>query len=76
MTDEQPTPIPVTDNLLIPWPTVRPFGQPVTAESMDMVWNEFVVKPQADEHIQSIEERYLMAILRAVYAGMHGQVRS
>lgn len=56
------------EKITIPMPLVRPLGFPVDRDAVREVWNEFVVKP--NEIVQSIETRCLMAILRAVYAGL------
>lgn len=54
----------------IPLPIVNPIGQEVSRSGVQMVWNEFVKADQESGNPQSIEMRYLMAILRAVYAGL------
>lgn len=56
--------------VVIPVPTVAPMGQEVDAAGVQMVWDTFVKPGQDRGDIQSIEDRYLMAILRAVFAGL------
>ena len=56
--------------VVIPVPTVVPTGVEVDALGVQMVWDEFVKRQQASGNPQSIEERYLMAILRAVNVGL------
>lgn len=62
--------IPVS--ITIPIPRVLPFGIPVDdVGGVQEVWDVFV-KPTQDDSAppQSIEDRMLMAILRAVYVGL------
>lgn len=61
----------MTENTVeIPMPVVAPLGIEVTPSGVQAVWDTFV-KPQQDRgEIQSIEDRTLMAILRAVHAGL------
>lgn len=70
MSDE-PTPIPITDNLTIPWPRLRPLGVLVSADGVKAMWDT-IIAPMVADHPQSIEERTLMAVVRSVYDGMHG----
>lgn len=56
-------------NLPIPWPRMAPFGIEVTKSAVQDVWDTFV-KPMQAKGVQSIEDRTLMAILRAVHEGM------
>lgn len=56
--------------VVIPVPVVLPLGQEVDASAVKMVWDEFIKPGQAAGNPQSVEERYLMAILRAVNAGL------
>lgn len=56
--------------VLIPVPIVAPMGQEVDAAGVQMVWDTFVKPGQDRGDLQSIEDRYLMAILRAVNAGL------
>ena len=60
-----------SESFRIPIPVMAPFGLPITRpESVQEVWDAFI-KPGQDAHMpQSIEERALMAILRAVYKGL------
>ena len=53
----------------IPVPIVAPFGVEVTADAVKEVWDVFVKPGQDAGELQSVEDRILMAILRAVYAG-------
>jgi len=49
-------------------PRCAPFGIPVTRSGVQEVWDVFVKPTQSDDAPpQSIEDRMLMAILRAVY---------
>jgi hypothetical protein len=67
-------PIPISETLTIPWPSARPFDIPLTSSDVKDVWNT-IVKPLSDsEATQSLDTRCLMAIVRAVYWGMHGNV--
>jgi hypothetical protein len=65
----EPTPIPEAETLTIAWPAVAPLDIPLSASDVKDVWDTFIVKNRGP---QSIEERSLMAILRAVYDGMYG----
>ena len=56
--------------LTIPHPTVRPLGQEVSRDEVRAVWDTWVKPAQDSGEIQSIEDRILMAILRAVYEGL------
>ena len=56
--------------VVIPVPVVVPTGIEVDAAGVQMVWDEFVNRQQATGNPQPIEERYLMAILRAVNVGL------
>lgn len=56
--------------VVIPVPIVVPTGIEVDALGVQMVWDEFVKRQQESGNPQSIEERYLMAILRAVNVGL------
>ncbi|MEX1078899.1 MAG: hypothetical protein WED09_07310 [Homoserinimonas sp.] len=53
----------------IPVPVVAPLGQEVTRDEVRAAWETFVVQQQGGG-LQSIEDRILMAILRAVYEGL------
>jgi hypothetical protein len=65
-------PIPISDILIIPWPKVRPLDIPLNTGGVEDVWNT-IIKPMSDkEVVQSVETRCLMAIVRSVYWGMHG----
>ena len=59
------------NTITIPVPSVAPLGIPVDSpEAVREVWDAFV-KPEQDAGIpQSVEMRVLMAILRAVHAGL------
>ena len=59
--------------LIIPTPMVAPFGIPVDkAELVHDVWSAFIEPGQKpDARPQSVEERALMAILRAVHEGLN-----
>lgn len=54
--------------LRIPVPMVRPFDVPISASDVQAVWAAYVTADQ--DGAQSVEMRTLMAILRAVHAGM------
>lgn len=56
--------------VVIPVPLVLPLGQEVDASGVKAVWDLYIKPGQAAGEPQSIEERYLMAILRAVNAGL------
>lgn len=56
--------------LTIPHPTVRPLGQKVTRDELRAVWEVFVKPGQDAGELQSIEDRILMGVLRAVYEGL------
>lgn len=64
---------PPAETLTIPWPTVRPLGVPLTAKGLREAW-EAIVPGFGSGFTQSIEERCIMAALRAVYVGMHEAV--
>lgn len=52
-------------------PLVAPFGTPVDRDAVQEVWDTFIVPTQSDDAPpQSVEERILMAILRAVYQAL------
>ena len=53
-------------------PLVQPFGVPLDRRSyVQGVWDVFVKPLQSDDAApQSIEDRFLMAILRAVYEAL------
>ena len=56
-------------------PLVAPFGIPVTRSGVQDVWDTFVKPMQADDAgPQSVEDRILMAILRAVYEALPEEV--
>jgi len=58
-------------SITIPIPRVRPLGIPVdTVSGVQEVWDAFIKPAQDRGDIQSVEERVLMAILRAVYQGI------
>ena len=61
------------DTLSIPTPRIAPFGIPIeSASGIHDVWDVFVKPCQSDDAPpHSIEERALMAILRAVHEGLH-----
>lgn len=56
--------------VVIPVPIVAPLGVELDATGVRMVWDEFVKKQQETGNPQSVEERCLMAILRAVNLGL------
>lgn len=57
--------------VLMPVPRSQPFGDEVTADGVQKVWNTFCKPSQSDDSPpQSVEMRQLMAILRAVHEGM------
>lgn len=62
--------------VLIPVPLVAPLGQEVDAAGVQMVWDTFVKPGQDRGDLQSIEDRYLMAILRAAFAGLSAERES
>lgn len=66
-----PTPIPVAESLVIPWPTARPLNVTISASDVHEAW-ETLIEPLAAEGPQSGELRCLMGVIRAVYDGMHG----
>jgi hypothetical protein len=68
----QPT-IDPNETITIPVPRVLPLGWEIrdTAVVQD-VWDAFVKPAQEAGEMQSGEMRCLMAILRAVYAGLEG----
>lgn len=57
-------------HIAIPLPLVRPFGTQITAGAVQDVWDAYVKPDQDSGNPPSVEMRCLMAILRAVYAGM------
>lgn len=59
-------------------PTMAPFGVPITKDGVQEVWDVFVKPMQRDDAPpQSVEDRALMAILRAVYGAMErGEVQT
>lgn len=59
-----------TEHITVPLPIVRPLGTPITSGAVQEVWDVFVKPAQDRGDIQSVEDRILMAILRAVYIGM------
>lgn len=57
--------------MTIPVPAVAPLGIPVDTRAMiQEVWDAIIVPRQNAGFTQSVEERTLMGILRAVYEGM------
>lgn len=54
----------------IPVPLVRPLGISVTTDAVQEVWDTFIKPVQDRGDVQSVEDRILMAILRAVYEGL------
>lgn len=57
--------------VLIPIPSMAPFGDPLDEpEFVQEVWDTFVKPDQDSGGPQSVEMRMLMAILRAVYRGL------
>jgi hypothetical protein len=54
-----------------PIPEMAPLGVPLNASAVEDVWN-VLIKPIQDRDAlpPSVEERALMAILRAVYRGL------
>lgn len=54
----------------IPVPIVAPLGQEVEPDDIRMVWDAFVKPTQMAGEPQSMEMRILMAVLRAVNAGL------
>lgn len=73
--NEQYAPIPEAPTLTIPWPTVRPTGITVTAGGLKDAWDAIVPAFGGNGGPQSMEERIVMGVLRAVYDGMHGITR-
>lgn len=66
--------IEVADNLVIPWPHINPIDGPIQAADVREMWFA-IIKPLSDkEVVQSVELRTLMAVVRSVYYGMHGNV--
>lgn len=61
-----------TDEHIMHTPLVQPFGVPLDRRSyVQGVWDVFVKPLQSDDAApQSIEDRFLMAILRAVYEAL------
>lgn len=60
----------MSDQIIIPRPTIRPLGIPVDRDAVQEVWDAFV-KPEQEAGLpQSVEMRTLMAILRAVAVGV------
>lgn len=57
--------------MLIPIPQMAPFGSELSISAVREVWNTYIKPNQDAGNLQSIEERELMAILRAVYAGFN-----
>lgn len=66
-------PIPEAPNLVIPWPTMPPFGFNVSADGLKEAWD--AVWAPIYEGEQSIEHRIIAGALRAVFDGMHGITR-
>ena len=60
----------MTETIRIPVPTVAPLGIPVDRDSLREVWDCYVKPGQDAGNLQSVEERILMAVLRAVYVGL------
>lgn len=56
--------------VVIPVPIVLPLGVEVDASGVQMVWDTYIKPGQAAGNPQSVEERCLMAILRAVNVGL------
>lgn len=63
----------MSESITIPTPVVAPLGIPITASAVQEVWDTFVKPDQDAGNLQSAEMRCLMAILRAVYAGLEGE---
>jgi hypothetical protein len=61
---------PGVKTVVIPVPTVIPSGVEVDAAAVKMVWNEFVKTQQETGNPQTVYDRILMAILRAVNEGL------
>lgn len=53
-----------------PVPTMAPLGVELDRDAVREVWDTFVKPGQDRGDLQSIEDRALMAILRAVYEGL------
>ena len=60
----------MTETIRIPVPAVAPLGIPVDRDSLREVWDCYVKPGQDAGDLQSVEERILMAVLRAVYVGL------
>lgn len=57
--------------LRLPRPMVAPLGMPInSAEAVHEVWDTFVKPGQDEGRIQSVEDRTLMSILRAVHEAL------
>lgn len=53
-----------------PVPIMAPFGAELPSSAVQEVWDTYIKPGQDKGDPQSIEERALMAILRAVFKGM------
>lgn len=53
-----------------PVPTIAPLGIEMSRDGVREVWDAFVKPKQDSGELQSVEDRALMAILRAVYEGL------
>ena len=62
--------MPETPTFTCPIPKVWPFGMEVGSEEVQEVWDTYVKPGQDRDEPQSTEMRILMAILRAVNAGL------
>ena len=57
--------------ITIPIPIISPMGLEITeASTIEEIWDAFINPTQEEELPPSVEMRCLMAVLRAVYAGL------
>lgn len=54
--------------VLMEVPLVRPLGVELRPESAQEIWDAYILRGQEAEMLQSVEERMLMALLRAFAA--------
>jgi hypothetical protein len=58
------------DAFVMPQPLVRPLDIPLTRGGVQEAWDAFVKPKQDSGELQSVEDRVLMAILRAAYVAL------
>ena len=75
MIEYDPMADPTLKKIVIPVALVAPFMEEVDSAGVQMVWDTFVKPAQDRGDPQSIEDRYLIAILHAMFAGLDSPLR-